>query len=255
MSIDKTRREEGFIGKGTIYVDFGEGLFELGNASKFEVKVTYETKKRPSHMRNNWGAILNTVSIPKDGELTIEIDTLNHQNLALALMGKLQINKLTAETITDEIITIKDGWLKLNKKWIDTSQAITVTDETGTQTINKDDIKINDRLGLIMISEEALIGAGIDKGEKIKVSYKTANTERALIQAGTEVVLKGALMFDGKNLVTGESVIVNMPKFTMTAENAFDFFSDDFQKVTFKGSPEIADGEQAPYTVEIKSKS
>lgn len=252
---DKNRREEGFIGKGTIYVDLGDGLFELGNASKFETKVEYETRQRISHKRDNWGSVLDTVSIPKSGELTIEIDTLNHKNLALALMGKLDSGKLTAETIIDEIVIVKDGWLKLNKKWIDTSQAITVTDELGTQTINREDIKINDRLGLIMISEEALIGAGIDKGEKIKVSYKTATVERALIQAGTEVVLKGALMFDGKNLVTNESVVVNMPKFTMTAENAFDFFSDDFQKVTFKGSPEIADGEQAPYTVEIKSKS
>ena len=61
-------RHDGFIGEGTLYIrrlDRADlGLIPMGNATSFSVAVESEVKERLSKMRENYGAVLNTVILP-----------------------------------------------------------------------------------------------------------------------------------------------------------------------------------------------
>ena len=74
-------RHDGFIGEGTLYIrrlDRADlGLIPMGNATSFSVAVESEVKERLSKMRENYGAVLNTVILPKSGELKITLDDFN----------------------------------------------------------------------------------------------------------------------------------------------------------------------------------
>ena len=76
------------------------------------------------------------------------------------------------------------------------------------------------------------------------------------MQSGTEAEYggypRGELWLDGKNRVTGEDVMLHMPQFTLAVDGSFNFFTEDFNEITFKGRSEIADGEEAAFYVELK---
>lgn len=84
-------RHDGFIGEGTLYIrrlDRADlGLIPMGNATSFSVAVESEVKERLSKMRENYGAVLNTVILPKSGELKNHPRRLQRRKLCHGLHG------------------------------------------------------------------------------------------------------------------------------------------------------------------------
>ena len=103
-------RHDGFIGEGTLYIrrlDRADlGLIQMGNATSFSVAVESEVKERLSKMRENYGAVLNTVILPKSGELKITLDDFNEENFAMVFMGALTKEQMTAQTVSDEEVDV-----------------------------------------------------------------------------------------------------------------------------------------------------
>ena len=103
-------RHDGFIGEGTLYIrrlDRADlGLIPMGNATSFSVAVESEVKERLSKMRENYGAVLNTVILPKSGELKITLDDFNEENFAMVFMGALTKEQMTTQTISDEEVDV-----------------------------------------------------------------------------------------------------------------------------------------------------
>jgi len=95
--------------------------------------------------------------------------------------------------------------------------------------------------------------AGVAKGDKIKVSYKTADWEAWVIQANTDSQIKCELVLDGRNRVNGADVKLHIPKATLSASGAFNFFSDDFNTIELSGRPEVPEGQTSPFTVTLKA--
>lgn len=249
-------KEEAIIAEGTIHVKIKGredlGIFILGNATEFATSFTAEVKERISKMRSTYGQVLNTVTIPKPGELSMKIDTLNKETLAMGMMGVLSKEALAVKTVPNHALTDFKGdiWIKLPDRYID--GAVTVKSSDGTKTVDAAEVEVEPRLGLVKISETGAAAATINAGDGFTVSYTTASWERWQIAAFKETELRGEMWLDGKNRVTGEDVMLHIPQFTLTVDGSFNFFTEDFNEITFKGRTEIADGQDAPYYVELK---
>ncbi|MBS9781334.1 MAG: hypothetical protein KGV56_02460 [Gammaproteobacteria bacterium] len=244
-------REDGFIGEGTLYINRLDrpdlGYLEVGNATKLSVSMTSEVKERISKKRENYGAVLDTVIIPKAGELAITLDTFTHENLAMVFMGSLAKNEMTAQTIADEVVPGQVGrWLKLANGYLKAGTVV-VKDSTDTP-IPTDKVEVNERQGFIRLADDV----AINTGDELKVNYETADLKQWVIQANTDSQVKCALILDGRNRVNGDDVTLEIAKATLSANGAFDIFSEDFNQLELSGRPEVADGQTASFVVKVK---
>ena len=151
-------RHDGFIGEGTLYIrrlDRADlGLIPMGNATSFSVAVESEVKERLSKMRENYGAVLNTVILPKSGELKITLDDFNEENFAMVFMGALTKEQMTTQTISDEEVDVDlDRYLKLAHGYL--NEAGIVVKSPGGQTIAAEHYDIHRRLGMIRLKDTA----------------------------------------------------------------------------------------------------
>lgn len=245
-------RHDGFIGEGTLYIrrlDRPElGVVQMGNATELSVSMESEVRERISRMRENYGAVLDTVILPQSGELKIVLDDFNEENLAMVFMGALEKSKMTTQTVSDEQVDVDvDRWLNLKHGYLQES-GITVKKESD-DTIAAEHYEIHHRLGMIRLKDTA----GVSKGDKIKVSYKTADWEAWVIQANTDSQIKCELLLDGRNRVNGADIKLHIAKATLSPSGAFNFFSDDFNTIELTGRPEVAEGSTSPFTVTVKA--
>ena len=245
-------RHDGFIGEGTLYIRRLDrtdlGLIPMGNATSFSVAVESEVKERLSKMRENYGAVLNTVILPKSGELKITLDDFNEENMAMVFQGALKREQMTSQTVSDEMVDVDLGrYLQLKHGYLEAA-GITVKQANDTP-IAVEHYEVHHRLGMIKLKDTA----GVAKGDKIKVSYKTADWEAWVIQANTDSQIKCELVLDGRNRVNGADVKLHIPKATLSASGAFNFFSDDFNTIELSGRPEVPEGGISPFTVTVKA--
>lgn len=250
--MNTTTRHDGFIGEGTLYfrrLDRPElGLVHLGNATEFSVNFESEVKERISKKRENYGAVLDTVVLPKSGELAITLDGFDEENLAMAFMGALEKSQMSSETVSDELVDVDLGrMLPLKHRYIK-EEGITVKKADGDDTIDPEHYEIHYRLGMIQLKSTA----GVGKGDQIKVSYTTADWEAWVIQANADSQIKCELILDGRNRVNGDDVHVHIAKATLSANGGFNIFSEDFNELKLTGRPEVAEGNTAPFTVTVK---
>ena len=105
----------GFLGSGDLYMDrlakdgSSTGFVLTGNATKFSIQEESETKERISTGRETYGQALDTASVKKPAKITITIDELNKENLAMALLGDVAIMNQGAGTGESETVTAKSG--------------------------------------------------------------------------------------------------------------------------------------------------
>lgn len=246
-------QHDGFIGEGTLYIRRLDrtdlGMVLVGNATELSVSMESEVKERISKMCENYGAVLNTVILPKAGELKITLDDFNQENMAMVFQGALKREQMTSQTVSDELVDVDlDRFLQLKHGYLtETDTTVKKSDDT---PIAAEHYEVHHRLGMIKLKDTA----GVAKGDKIKVSYKTADWEAWTIQANTDSQIKCELVLDGRNRVNGADVKLHIPKATLSASGAFNFFSDDFNTIELSGRPEVPEGQTSPFTVTIKPK-
>ena len=129
------------------------------------------------------------------------------------------------------------------------NEAGIVVKSPGGQTIAAEHYDIHRRLGMIRLKDTA----GVSKGQKIKISYTTANWDAWVIQANRDSQIKCELLLDGRNRANGADVKVHIPKATLSAGGAFEFFSDDFNTIELSGRPEVPEGGISPFTVTVRA--
>lgn len=108
-------KHDGFIGEGTLYIQRLDrkdlGMVRMGNATELSVSSESEVRERISRERENYGAVLNSVAIPKSGELKIVLDDFNIENFAMVFMGSLKKEEMRAQTVSDELVARIDARL------------------------------------------------------------------------------------------------------------------------------------------------
>lgn len=112
----------GYLGSGDLHMDrltedgLSTGFVLVGNATQFAITEETETKERISTGRDTYGQALDTASIKKPAKITITLDELNKENLAMALLGEVSVLNQGSGTGVSEVVSAKSGkFLELGK--------------------------------------------------------------------------------------------------------------------------------------------
>jgi hypothetical protein len=243
----------GFLGSGDLYYNrvvngTSQGWFRFGNATLFSIQENAEIKERISRQSATYGQVLDSVSIKQPAEISVTLDDLNYENLALAFMGDSSSVSVTGASVTDEAAVAPAPGASFQTAQRKIS-AVTVTGPAGTPTYVADtDYEVeNAELGLIKI----LAGGALSGAETLEVSYTYASMTANKVTGGTDSSIKVALMMDGINLADESKAMVNVLEAVMTPQNGVDFLSEEFATLELSGTLNTPPGQSAAYTVEV----
>ena len=244
--------DHGFKVAGTVQVrnrrDAGSGFYDLGNTTALKTSHSADTKERVSRRKDTHGQALDIIKTPKPVEISLELDTFDKDNLAAAMMGAAAVIPAAVVTVTDEIVVIgkRGQGYKLAHGNIDPA-TVSVKKADDDSAVDAAQYTVTDAPGLITLAAAAPLPDGV----KLKVSYKTRAAGGYKIDAAAVSELEWEIIVDGTNTVTGENGILRIPCAKLAADGDFDWFKDDFNTASFKGTAVLADGNTAPYTFEV----
>jgi len=244
----------GFLGAGDVYInlivaDVKQGMKGPYYANKFEIKPNVDKKELTSKGRNDYGQVLETVSLQKPAEFTLELNEVNKESMVIALLGtsaaKTQASgSLTAVTFTAAL----DSWVPVGKGAL--TGAITLTNTGATVTyVENTDYLVNRQLGWI----KALSGGAILDAAALKLSGAYGAIAGTVIAGATNTDIRAELVFDGINQADGLPCIVTVHEAVIAANAAFDFLADSFNTVNLPGTMKTPTGMGEPFTVELRS--
>ena len=241
----------GFLGCGEVFVDrkvggVWQGFVPFGNATKFELKSNSELKQRISKKCDSYGQAVDSVTIQRPAELSIMLDEIDRESLAIIFLGSSLAENVTGGTVTDELIPVTTVG-----KMIRTANAnintVVVSDATGTTpfTEGTDYEIVNSAVGLIKILEGGSIVAGVD----VSVDYDSALVTANVVRGGTDSDVKLRYLLVGKNLATQENVQVDVWESNASPQSGVDFLSEEFTTIELSGSANIDPDKGNPYEV------
>lgn len=219
---------------------------DIGNVTELTFSTDgAETKDRISRQKGTSGNALDTINIPGKTVFSLTFDTFRKMNLAMAVMGTDVEASQAVETVTDLTfkVTDLDRFIAIGKRNIDVATVVAKT--SANAAIDKSLIEVNAKLGLIKIKS----GGNVNKGDNIKLTFKTLAREGYLINAATISSFKGELLLDVKNLVNGKEFTVEAGNVTFAAEGGINWVGEDFGSATLKGTAALMEGKNTPYTI------
>lgn len=243
----------GFIGSGDLYMDRfdddgnAQGFIDVGNAIKFAIAEDAEIKECESRRKATYGQVLDSVPIKKPASISITLNDLKVENLAMVLFGDISDINITGAVITDEALTARlDKWVELAYRNV-TAASVTVTDSAGVTTYVEDtDYEVDYSLGMI----KALSSGAITEAEALLVDYTYGNLTGKKIAGSAKPIIKCSLKLDGENQVNQKDCLVNVFEAVLKPAGEIDFLADDFNEVTFEGTLNTPSGKTSPYEVE-----
>lgn len=244
----------GFLGAGDIYIErliagVSQGLAGPYYANKFEIKPNVDKKELTSKGRNDYGQVLESVSIQQPADFTLELNEVNTESMTIALLGSSVTSNQVAGTLADVPVTIKkDRWVSVTKQNLDDD--IVVEHTSGTPVyVEGTDYILNKPLGLMKV----LAGSAIADAASVNVSGGYLSITATKISGATNTDIRARIIFDGKNQADGLPCIVTVHEAIIAADSAFDFLADDFNTVTLPGTMKTPTGMAEPFTVEMRS--
>lgn len=221
------------------------GWLQMGNALKCEVKENADRKDRPSKGKTTYGQNLDSVFVKKPADVSIELDEVNSENIALLWLGDSSDVSVAGASVTDEALTAKqDVYQDLANGFIST---VVVQDATDTTTyVEGTDYELVTHLGMIKV----LSGGSISLGDVLHIDYAYASKTSKKVTGGTNSSIKIALRLDGINLATQKEVLFNAWEAVLAPEAGIDLLSDDFTKLPLSGTLNLVDGKASPYEIE-----
>jgi hypothetical protein len=245
----------GFMGSGDIYINRIVGGVKLGMdgpyfANKFEIKPNVDKKQLESKGRNSRGQVIESVSVQKPAEFTLELNEVNKESMILALLGTEASRTQTAGSLTAVDFVAKLGkWVPLSKQAL-TAAALTVTNSGASTTyVEGTDYEVNRQLGWI----RALATGSIVADAPLKVTAAYGAIAGAVISGATNTDIRAEIVFDGINEADKLPVIVTIREAIIAADSAFDFLADDFNTVNLPGTMKTPTGAAEPFTVELRT--
>lgn len=244
----------GFIGAGDIYIDrmvagVSQGLAGPYYANKFEIKPNIDKKEQTSKGRNDYGQVLESVTMQKPAGFTLELSEVNTESLTLALLGTASASTQASGTLTDQVVAaLHDRWVSVSKENL--TGVIAVKDTTGVTTyVDGTDYVLNKPLGLLkVLSTGAILDAA-----SLKVSGTYGAITSTKISGATNTDIRAKIIFDGKNQADGLPVVVTVWEAIIAADSAFDFLASDFNTVNLPGTMKTPTGKTEPFVVELRT--
>ena len=241
----------GFLGSGDLYYNrvvagVDQGWLRFGNATKMEIKENSELKERISRQKDSYGQVLDSVAIKQPAEISVSLDDLDKDNLALVFLGDVLDAAVVGASVTGEAQTAHIGRaLKTDFRSISVVVVKDVTDVT-TYVLGTDYTIDNAELGLI----SPIDGGAITEGDVLHIDYTYATIAGDKVQGGTNSSVKVALMLDGENFADQSKVLVNVWEAVLSPQTGVDFLSEDFTTLELNGSLNTPTGFASGYEVE-----
>ena len=230
---------QAFLGAGEIFFDrltsagVAQGFNQIGNATQFELAPDAEMKELESRNPANYGQSVAAVTIPKSTKLKLKFNDFDAAALEMALMGTTSVINASAKTITDKIITVREGkWVEIGERNL-SDTGLTVKHASNATTYAKGvDYEINYSLGMI----KALKGGAITDASTVKVSAQALAYTGKAIKVGAETIIKANIKLDGKNLVDGRKCLVHANQCVFKPTGSLDMLKNEFGEVELEGT-------------------
>ena len=222
------------------------GLIGPIDVDACEVKPSSKKVNIPSKRRERYGQSRTTYQIPEPATISIKTTEIPPVMLAAAFMAEsVPINQgsgaLTAVNIT---LPAYPKWVDIGKTNI-ASTGLTVTHESESLTINNG-FELNYALGLIRAAKD---GAVKDGGAIVLAATYNAVTGTRM-RGNIQPEVRARILLDGKSLIDGESMTLDVPMASLSPKGGIDFMSEKPMEVTLEGDCLIIDGESAPFYVD-----
>lgn len=237
--------DQGFIGSGDLLAknlrDNASGFRPIGNASLFQLTPKVEQLERKSYQRATRGQVLDTVKRLDGVDLRVEVDTFGRENLALALAGEhgdFSQDEATAQSAT---LTLYHGqWVEIGAYNV---SSVTITDKTENV-----DFLVKSEAGLVM----ALGTGSIADGAETEITYNApAIMDGYSIDGGSQADALLQLRLDGYDEVSGKTVVTDVWRVRVSAVEAFDFITSDFNKLVLTGAAETPEDQTSPLRTRV----
>ncbi|MFQ2705200.1 hypothetical protein ACK3ZF_20155 [Aeromonas caviae] len=166
--------------------------------------------------------------------------------LAAAFMGLESPINQGAGTLTDLPVTLlaHPKWVSLGKTNL--SATGLVVKEGVTPLVLGTDFEINYALGLLRATKA---GAVADGGPvTVSASYNAITGTR--IAGNVQPEVKAKLTLDGRSVISGEAILLTVPRASLAPKKAVDFLSDKPIEIELEGELLALDGEDAPFYVD-----
>jgi len=233
------------------YGGFGEEL----DADKFEIKPSFEDKTSESRSHRDYGQARASVVLPKPTEISIDLSAASVQALSMQFQGI--VTALTQgsgnQPATDFAVTKLGVWLPLGKRNISES-GLVLTDSGATEDYTLGThFRINWLRGEIMFIPDAPNGPSKDDVIKVAMSWGAVDGKKIL--GGRVSQVRCQARFDGKNLVDGSPIEVDVWECVLGSGNGFDFLAPDFSPISLSGKIVTPPGKDQGYEVNLPAAS
>lgn len=226
---------------------------DLGNASEFNISVETEKLEHQSS-REGLKTVDKEVVISQKVNLTITLDELNHENLAMFFSGATatEANSIAATGVTGNgnLTVINQGrWYDLYEdatgkpttdpqgKRIYDIGTVTVTGAGSTVMVEGTDYTVDSIMGRIFVINGGDMVAGDYDVDLAANASAAANIE--IVKALTTTSLTGALKFISENPANANvKTEYQFHKVGLTAEGDFSLIGDDWTTMQLSGAAE-----------------
>ncbi len=230
---------------GQVFMPYGKAL----DADKFEIQPGYEEKVSTSRSHLDYGQARATVILPKPTELSITIAAASAAVLAMQFQGVVQALTQGSATVVDEAKSIGPGaWTKLANRNIATA-GLSVNNAATPSTVYVlgTDYEINYSRGEL----RALAGGAISTSTPVLIDYTAGAVDATEILGGRNPQIRCKARFDGKNLVDGRPLEVDVREAVLGSSAGFDFLADNFTGVQLNGKIVTPVGQTEGYVVRM----
>ena len=233
------------------YNGFGDPL----DADKFEIKPNFEEKVSESRSHLDYGQARASVVLPKPTEISIELAAATAEALAMQFQGQVQALSQGSGTFDDVNFTLTalDQWLPLGKRNI-SDQGFAFTSSTGGDPyVFGTHYEVNWTRGLVRFKSGVQGAPAAAAVLKLSGAYTAVDGKTILGGRVTQVRCQARL--DGKNMVDGSPIEVDVWECVLGSNNGFDFLGSDFSAIALTGKIVTPPGKAQGYEVHLPTAS
>lgn len=229
------------------YNGFGDPL----DADKFEIKPNFEEKVSESRSHLDYGQARASVVLPKPTEITIELAAATAEALAMQFQGLVQsITQASGSfAATDLTVTALDQWLSLGKRNISDSEFV-ITNAAGTATY-----LLGTHYDVNWLRGEVRFKSGPAAAAVVKITGSYGAVDGKKILGGRVTQVRCQARLDGRNMVDGSPIEVDVHECVLGSNNGFDFLGSDYSAITLSGKIVTPPGKTEGYEVRLPGAS
>ena len=231
------------------------GFREDFDADKFEIKPNSEEKVSESRSHLDYGQARASVVLPKPTEINIDLSAASVEAMAMQFQGQVAAlsQSAGATSVAAEFhVTDLGVWLPYGKRNL-LEDGLEIKNEAGLVTYSLGThFEINWLRGEIRFF--AVVG-GAAKDSKVKISAKWGAVDGKKILGGRVTQVRCQARFDGRNMVNGEPMEVDVWECVLGTNSGFDFLGSDFAAITLTGKIVTPKGKTEGYEVRFPGAS